>query len=87
MKPLRPFPLPIRVGTDICQISRIFGIITTARGPSFVRRVLTAGEQSANKERLAVVVEEGKMPKLGLGEKPVEKEPKMWALAAFLAGR
>ena len=82
MKPLRPFPLPIRVGTDICQISRIFGILATARGPSFVRRVLTEEEQAASKERLAIVVEEGKMPKLGLGE-----EPRMWAAAAFLAGR
>ena len=50
-----PFPLPIQLGTDICQISRIFSIITSSSPkvrPKFIDRVLTLEEQLANRERL-----------------------------------
>jgi holo-[acyl-carrier protein] synthase len=39
-----PFPFPLRVGTDICQISRIYRLLAGPRGPRFIRRVLTVDE-------------------------------------------
>jgi holo-[acyl-carrier protein] synthase len=64
MKPLRPFPLPLKIGTDICQISRIYAIISGSGGGScgsstgrgraqrFIDRVLSPEEQAADRARL-----------------------------------
>ncbi|PHH59205.1 hypothetical protein CDD81_3560 [Ophiocordyceps australis] len=46
MKPLRAFPLALGIGTDICQISRIHGILARGRGAGLVRRVLAPEERS-----------------------------------------
>jgi holo-[acyl-carrier protein] synthase len=95
MKPLRPFPLPIRVGTDICQISRIFGIVASGRGTRFVDRVLTKREQERESERLkwiegrakGVLGTETKASDGLIHQVLAKKDPELWSLAAFLAGR
>ena len=43
-KIILPFPVPLHVGTDICRISRIQGILAGERGARFIRRVLTPEE-------------------------------------------
>ncbi|KAK0388535.1 hypothetical protein NLU13_4778 [Sarocladium strictum] len=97
MKPLRPFPLPICVGTDICQISRVFGIVVSGRGQRFVDRILTKEEQEREGERLRWVrgtkEREQERKKVEAGTKDFafealqKREPELWSLAAFLAGR
>lgn len=52
MKPLRPFPFPLNVGTDICQISRIYGILKSPRALRFVNRILSPEEQANRDPRL-----------------------------------
>jgi holo-[acyl-carrier protein] synthase len=51
--PARPFPLPFRIGTDICRVDRIQRIICARRAPAllcpqslarFLRKILTDGE-------------------------------------------
>jgi hypothetical protein len=49
------FPYPITIGTDICQISRIYNLLT--KGDSkytrlFLKRLLTKREQTIQAERL-----------------------------------
>ncbi|PTB70908.1 hypothetical protein BBK36DRAFT_1175950 [Trichoderma citrinoviride] len=52
MKPLRPFPFPLNIGTDICRISRIYAILRSSRGPRFVDRIFSPEEQARKDERL-----------------------------------
>lgn len=52
----KPFPFPIRIGTDICHITRIFNILTNENGrkaQAFVSKVLTEQEILISKNRLA----------------------------------
>lgn len=47
--PLRPFPLPSSIGTDIIHVKRIYDILSRSRGKAhhsqrFLRRFLTPGE-------------------------------------------
>ncbi|KZM20622.1 Holo-[acyl-carrier-protein] synthase [Ascochyta rabiei] len=51
--PLRPFPFPLRVGTDLCNVSRIRSLITqkpnSAKGPrlkAFLSKILTHPERA-----------------------------------------
>lgn len=53
MRPLRAFPLAINVGTDICQISRIHGILRSPRGTRFVNRILAPEERSRWEKKMA----------------------------------
>lgn len=46
MPPPIPFPFPLRIGTDICQIARIQRILHTRAGRRFVERVLAPEELS-----------------------------------------
>ena len=78
MPPL-PFPLPLRIGTDLCNVSRIRALITKrqhgkAGRPlcSFLSRVLTHPERSYFWERFG-------------NEELVER--KVDDVARFLAGR
>lgn len=40
-----PFPFPLRVGTDICQISRVHRIMCGPHAAKFVERVLAPEER------------------------------------------
>lgn len=56
--PPRPFPFPLRVGIDLCSVTRIRSVITRKvngnKGPplnAFLQRVLTHPERSYFRER------------------------------------
>ena len=77
--PPRPFPLPLRIGTDLCNITRIRSLITkrdkgkTGRPlHAFLSKILTHPERSYFHERF------------GTNESTVHKEED---IARFLAGR
>ncbi|RAL65651.1 hypothetical protein DID88_005322 [Monilinia fructigena] len=56
----RAFPLPVNVGTDICQISRINDILTKHQSKyahRFIRRVFTPQEQVWYRPRLLPLIE------------------------------
>ncbi|KAG6066233.1 hypothetical protein E4U16_000293, partial [Claviceps sp. LM84 group G4] len=88
--PLRPFPIPIHVGTDICQISRIYAILNSPRRSRFIHRVLAPEEVAQHGTRLCgdIPVEEARSDRDGIGAgKGDVKASALWKTAAFLAGR
>ncbi|POR32285.1 Uncharacterized protein TPAR_07519, partial [Tolypocladium paradoxum] len=92
MKPLRAFPFALNVGTDICHISRIHGILSGPRRARFVNRILAPEELAQGDPRLD-------LPGLGGGSTASKaaaarrdgevavRETPLWKAAAFLAGR
>ncbi|OAQ63072.2 holo-acyl-carrier-protein synthase [Pochonia chlamydosporia 170] len=81
---LRPFPFPINIGTDICQISRIYTILNSPRRTRFVNRILAPEEVSRHDERLnPKVLTDGDVRCLTHGD--VKASP-LWKTAAFMAG-
>lgn len=87
----KPFPIPMTVGTDICQISRIFRVLASARGPRFVDRILTPGERA-----MSAVMRKGEVRAASLSEDSIRgaawealkrTEPELWKKAQFMAGR
>ncbi|KFA62512.1 hypothetical protein S40285_05564 [Stachybotrys chlorohalonatus IBT 40285] len=95
MKPLRPFPLPLSVGTDICQISRVFRILDGPRGSRFVNRILSPEEQSRLDPRAQLKSSnDGLHPRYLAGGNQVEHmrelaelKPELWKTAMYVAGR
>lgn len=54
-----PFPQPLRVGTDVCQVSRVYRILTSGgpprrRGARFVERLLAPRERESARLRAEV---------------------------------
>ncbi|PNY28436.1 Uncharacterized protein TCAP_01638 [Tolypocladium capitatum] len=97
MKPLRAFPFALNVGTDICQISRIYGILSGPRRARFVNRILAPEELAQRDPRLdlpglggdATTAPEAAAAAAARrhhGEVAVRDRP-LWRAAAFLAGR
>lgn len=98
MKPLRPFPLPLGVGTDICRISRIHAILGSARARRFIDRVLTPEERARAEPRLRLRPEKQVAADHAAGdaaparrvlghEEMARRDPVLWATASFVAGR
>ncbi|KOS17588.1 hypothetical protein ESCO_003140 [Escovopsis weberi] len=101
MRPLLPFPFPISIGIDICQIHRIYKIISSPTAARFVDRILTKDEQAWNGPRLRALVQQDVQQDVSKStavktdadaslEGPGRnrrRNPEMWAAAAFLAGR
>ncbi|KAL7921608.1 hypothetical protein ACQKWADRAFT_294774 [Trichoderma austrokoningii] len=96
MKPIRPFPFPINIGTDICQISRIYGILKSPRGLRFVNRILSPEEQANKDPRLrclegrSIVTPfplEQEKGNHSISEEMARRDPDVWTAAAFVAGR
>ncbi|KAM0426142.1 hypothetical protein ACHAPT_008485 [Fusarium lateritium] len=103
MKPLRAFPFPLNIGTDICQISRIYRILSGPRASRFVSRILSPEELAKKDARLNIL---RRMP-LNNGELAADQQsgtkgsggdnqpheeiavgnPELWKCAAFVAGR
>lgn len=85
MKPLRPFPLPLNIGTDICHIARIYDILQKPGGGGLIRRILTDGERQRASARLAPL----STPRLGdvTRRQQQGRDPELWETAAFVAGR
>jgi hypothetical protein len=48
----KPFPWPLNIGTDICSIPRILGILRKKTGRHFVRRILTIEERDHYRGRV-----------------------------------
>ncbi len=98
MKPLRAFPFPLNIGTDICQISRIYGILAGPRRARFVERIL-APEEQVTRRGLKARGPSIKVETLHDDRSTVEKiqeddhrgiaqrDPDGWKTAAFIAGR
>lgn len=88
---MRPFPLPLNIGTDICRISRIYGILNGPRAARFVDRILAPEEQVRNEPRLQVlsrVRSETNRPVHHRHHDETElRDPELWKCAAFVAGR
>ncbi|KAH6672788.1 hypothetical protein F5X68DRAFT_215025 [Plectosphaerella plurivora] len=87
----KPFPFPLNVGTDICQISRIFRVLASPRGSRFVDRILTPSERSAS-----VALRDGLLKPISLRPGELDSgswtdlknaEPQLWKKAQFMAGR
>jgi hypothetical protein len=98
MKPLRAFPLPIHVGTDICQISRIHAILSGPQRLRFVNRILTTDEPSRRDSRLEAALRLDDAapaefpPRKGEAERDKDgvlgdRETLLWKAATFMAGR
>ncbi|SCO36454.1 related to phosphopantetheine protein transferase [Fusarium fujikuroi] len=99
MKPLRPFPFPLNMGTDICQISRIYHILSGPRALRLVNKVLAPEELAKKDARLNVldqaparrVLSRRATSKASESLQPHEriasKDPELWKCAAFIAGR
>ncbi|OAQ86706.1 hypothetical protein VFPFJ_00776 [Purpureocillium lilacinum] len=96
MKPLRAFPFPLNVGTDICQISRIYTILRGPRRARFVNRILAPEELAQRDPRLAFLAGVGttKSSSQTSAREAVKhdaevalRETPLWKSAAFLAGR
>lgn len=99
MKPLRAFPFPLNIGTDICQISRIFGILQTQRAVRFVNRILAPEEQAWKDARLNILARSPppnrqsrttgafKAVSRVSHEELAAQDPELWKCAAFIAGR
>ncbi|OAA81359.1 4'-phosphopantetheinyl transferase [Akanthomyces lecanii RCEF 1005] len=95
MKPLRAFPLPLNVGTDICQISRVYGILKTPRATRFVNRILAHEERprfGALASALPLMPKPESLRARGDDgghhhEALSARDPDGWKAAAFLAGR
>lgn len=81
--PLRPFPFPLNVGTDICRISRIYGILNSPRRLRFINRILAPQEVTQHDSRL-------RWNTGGLAsseETGGVQDTELWKTAAFVAGR
>lgn len=103
MKPLRAFPFPLNIGTDICQISRIYRILSGPRASRFVSRILSPEELAKKDARLDIlkrvpasngslaVGQRGENKALLRDDQNYEsiaaKDPELWKCAAFVAGR
>ncbi|KAG6014415.1 hypothetical protein E4U43_006558, partial [Claviceps pusilla] len=79
-RPLRPFPFPLNVGTDICQISRIYGILNGPRRTRFINRILAPEEVKQYLSRFGAVHAKNEVGR-------DLKETELWKRAAFVAGR
>ncbi|KAG6039461.1 hypothetical protein E4U41_002503 [Claviceps citrina] len=92
---VRVAQLERQIGTDICQISRIYGILSgpPRRRRRFVNRVLAPEEVERHGARLGLLdggdgvgAAAGELGPRGGGGGDVKKT-EMWKLAAFVAGR
>lgn len=92
--PPKPFPVPLTVGTDICQISRIFRVLASARGSRFVDRILTPDERAASAVLRHGILSATSLRPGDLNGTPgmvwtdlKRAEPQLWKKAQFMAGR
>lgn len=99
MKPLRAFPFPMNIGNDICQISRIYRILSGPRALRFVKRVLSPEELAKKDARLNILDSvkaqrpalHDALQKVDVASQTHERiaaiHPEMWSCSAYIAGR
>jgi holo-[acyl-carrier protein] synthase len=83
-----PFPLALHVGTDICHIARVHAILSSPRGPRFIRRVFSREELERPRAVVARILEgggPGAAAQAGAGADALS--PPVWDAAVFVAGR
>ncbi|KXH40081.1 hypothetical protein CSIM01_09936 [Colletotrichum simmondsii] len=84
------FPFPLQLGTDLCQISRIYRILASDQEPRFLRRILTKDERLAIPAHLKSAdasATPSEIPKDGDFQALKRRNPLLWKKASFLAGR
>lgn len=86
--PPRPFPLPLSIGTDICQISRISRILEGRLASRFVQRVLVPAERRREPLR-TVLAAAAPTPSATEPRKPASQvsRDQLLRAAQYLAGR
>ncbi|KAK1531399.1 hypothetical protein CPAR01_11048 [Colletotrichum paranaense] len=90
MLPPKRFPFPLQLGTDLCQISRIYRILASDKESRFLRRILTKHERLAipavlkSADASATPSEIFKDDDFQALKK---RNPLLWKKASFLAGR
>ncbi|KAK1700009.1 hypothetical protein BDP55DRAFT_645639 [Colletotrichum godetiae] len=90
MLPPKRFPFPFRLGTDICQISRIYRILAKDKEARFLRRILTKNERLAIPASLMSTDASGTAAEVSKDDDfqaLKERNPLLWKKASFLAGR
>ncbi|KAI0110125.1 hypothetical protein F4814DRAFT_425879 [Daldinia grandis] len=92
MASLRKFPFSFGVGTDICQISRIYKIIAQQKGSNFIHRVLTKDEINSVRGAshiLEPIYSRQRLPESELfpNGNAEEEIPAIATAARFMAGR
>ncbi|KXH62484.1 hypothetical protein CSAL01_13451 [Colletotrichum salicis] len=90
MLPPKRFPFPFKLGTDICQISRIYRILAKDKEASFLRRILTKNERLAIPASLMSTDASGTASEVSKDDDfqaLKERNPLLWKKASFLAGR
>jgi holo-[acyl-carrier protein] synthase len=75
--PLRPFPYPFSIGTDICHINRIFTLLCRPQGSNQINQCKL--EQFLNKCLTGVEID--------LFRKHGPPSHQEWKVASHLAGR
>ncbi|KAF4773678.1 ATP synthase F0 [Colletotrichum scovillei] len=90
MLPPKRFPFPLQLGTDLCQISRIYRILASDKESSFLRRILTQDERLAIPAHLKSAdasATPSEIPKDDDFQALKKRNPLLWKKASFLAGR
>ncbi|KAL2880577.1 hypothetical protein SGCOL_003949 [Colletotrichum sp. CLE4] len=90
MLPPKRFPFPFKLGTDICQISRIYRILAKDKEARFLRRILTKNERLAIPASLMSTDASGTAAEVSKDDDfqaLKERNPLLWKKASFLAGR
>lgn len=79
--------MPLNIGTDICQVSRIFRLLTGPRGTRFLHRVLTPEERAAASATQLRPLPAPAGPLDGGFEALRANYPEWWQRSTFVAGR
>lgn len=90
MLPPRGFPFPLQLGTDLCQISRIYRILASDKKSSFLRRILTENERLAIPANLMLANVSATPTAISKDDDfqaLKKRNPLLWKKASFIAGR
>ncbi|GJC79104.1 4'-phosphopantetheinyl transferase B, mitochondrial [Colletotrichum liriopes] len=86
----RPFPFPLNIGTDICQVSRIYRLLASDRGARFLQRVFTKDERAlvpADPPSAHTSTTKPETSQDGDFQALKKHNPLLWKKATFVAGR
>ncbi|KAH8911309.1 hypothetical protein BR93DRAFT_923995 [Coniochaeta sp. PMI_546] len=81
------FPLPFKVGTDICRITRVKHILNGPRSEKFIKRILTEEERVLASDLLQPFLAEESVPESIDSDKKPEKPGNVGKVPRFIASR
>ncbi|KAK1522023.1 uncharacterized protein CCOS01_09735 [Colletotrichum costaricense] len=90
MLPPKRFPFSLQLGTDLCQISRIYRILASDKESRFLRRILTKHERLAIPAALKSADASATPSEISKDDDfqaLKKRNPLLWKKASFLAGR